>query len=149
MAKFDNLSDRFLSKIQKTMYGCHYWTSTRSSSGYGNFWFMGGQVLAHRMAYEMLIGPIPEGLLVCHTCDVKHCVNPDHLFLGTQSDNQADMTAKGRGRVGSINGRAILDVNGAADIRHRFKLGVQQKYLAREYGVAQQTISRVVRMETW
>ena len=70
--------------------GCWLWLGFISPDGYGTR-------LAHRRAWELARGPIPDGMLVCHRCDVRHCVNPDHLFLGTHLDNMRDMIRKGRG----------------------------------------------------
>ena len=79
---------------------CWLWLGGTASKGYGHF-SMGGrggkQVNAHRAAYEFHYGPIPEGMLVCHSCDNPPCVNWNHLFLGTHQDNVRDMWAKGRG----------------------------------------------------
>ena len=74
--------------------GCWLWKGKPGSGGYGSW--KHGQ--AHRASWEFYRGPIPAGLQVCHRCDVPLCVNPDHLFIGTQSDNIQDMYAKGRGR---------------------------------------------------
>lgn len=79
--------------------GCHLWTGTVCKHGYGRIYRKGASpVLVHRVAWERVHGPIPAGLKVCHRCDTPSCVNPDHLFLGTQRDNLRDMYAKGRGR---------------------------------------------------
>ena len=76
---------------------CWVWTGARDASGYGSFHMCArGQVPAHRAAWEFNFGPIPPGLLVCHTCDNPPCVNPAHLFLGTYSDNMQDCISKGR-----------------------------------------------------
>lgn len=75
--------------------GCHVWSSTLSTGGYGRVLVSG-----HRLAYELANGPIPEGLLVLHKCDNPACCNPDHLFLGTAGDNMADKSRKGRHRNG-------------------------------------------------
>lgn len=80
--------------------GCHLWMGCACRLGYGRLGDVpkGTPTLAHRKAYEQFVGPIPEGMKVCHRCDCPSCCNPDHLFLGTQKDNLRDMFAKGRGR---------------------------------------------------
>ena len=77
--------------------GCWLWTGP-SSDGYGDFRIGGKRILAHRLSYELHIGPIPDGMFVCHKCDVRCCINPAHLFAGTSGDNALDMYAKGRDR---------------------------------------------------
>ena len=88
--------DRFWSKVEKSD-SCWLWTGSTSKK-YGQITVDGKRIRAHRFSYTLQRGPIPSGLFVCHTCDVPHCVNPDHLFLGTNRDNLRDMTKKNRGR---------------------------------------------------
>ena len=76
--------------------GCWLWTASLTGPGYGQFGVKGRVELAHRVSYELHVGAIPDGLCVLHRCDVRHCVNPNHLFLGTHSDNSRDCVSKGR-----------------------------------------------------
>ena len=90
------VADRFWAKVEKTD-GCWLWTASTINSGYGAVGFMGHRTTAHRMSWFLAHGSWPD-LCVLHRCDVKLCVRPDHLFLGTQADNVRDMDEKGRRR---------------------------------------------------
>ena len=78
--------------------GCWLWDGALNMHGYGDFRHFGRRSGPHRISYALFVADIPDGSLVCHKCDVRCCVNPDHLFLGTNSTNMRDMYAKGRGR---------------------------------------------------
>lgn len=92
---------RFFEKIERKPNGCWEWLGARKPTGYGVFSRTDrSAVRAHRWAYEEFVGPIPAGMSVCHRCDNPPCVNPDHLWLGTQADNVHDMIKKGRGGWG-------------------------------------------------
>ncbi len=78
---------------------CYEWTGHTDTSGYGRVWRDGRKHPVHRMMYEFVHGPIPKDMYVCHHCDNKKCMNPTHLFLGTQKDNMQDWTKKGKNRM--------------------------------------------------
>jgi hypothetical protein len=95
---------RFMSKVNKTK-TCWLWNAS-SSWGYGQFSSPQGMVKAHRWSYEYFVGPIPAGKDILHTCDVPRCVNPSHLYPGTDLENQRDKWRRGRGKrmLGATNG---------------------------------------------
>lgn len=139
--------ERHIERVTES--GCWLWTGA-SVSGYGaiNIGTKGG-VLAHRVLWEMTFGPIPDGLFVCHRCDVRACVNPHHLFLGTNADNMADCHAKGRGSYGSTRPAAKLTEDQVREIRARRATGESTKALGREYGVGHQIISSIALGKAW
>lgn len=149
----ETLRDRFDSKIDRSeLAGCWLWTSA-TTGRYGLFW-VGGlkrNELAHRLAYMLFVGPIPNGLYVCHTCDNGHCVNPAHLFLGTAEDNNRDREAKGRSapQDGEHNPRAKLTREAVDQIRQLRAVGMLQKEIAARFGVGREAISKVLRGERW
>ena len=135
--------------------GCWLWTGALNSMGYGNTYWDGGYCLVHRVVYVELVGPIGR-LCVLHRCDNPPCCNPEHLFLGTRKDNNADMMSKGRGGHGPAKGeknpRAILSVDRVIAIKERAKLGFsfgEKTQLAREYGIARTTLSSILTGKNW
>lgn len=144
---------RFFSALAFDTSDCWYWRGSHTNLGYGMFNGF-GELRAHRAAWVMMNGPIPKGMHVLHKCDVRCCVNPDHLFLGTHTDNMRDMVAKGRhkapGLCGDANPRSKLRSDQIDEIRQKYASGnVTQAKLAKEYGVAQMTINRVVNFKAW
>lgn len=148
---------------------CWLFTGRILNTGYGRIAISMGDgkrvhFSAHRAAYELAYGPIPQGLLVCHRCDVRHCVNPAHLFLGTHADNMADAAQKGRmmhgerhnSRTrrdtfprGERHGMAKLTETDVRAIRDARAAGETGRSIAHHYGVSEDTISLIVRRKRW
>ena len=126
--------------------GCWLWTAACFTNGYGAFWFDGNQVQAHRMAWILEHGSISGGMHVCHKCDVRDCVNPDHLFLGTNADNTADKMAKGREARGETQGLAKLTEEQVKAIR---RSGVSHCAIARDYGIHESNVRQIRSYRTW
>ncbi len=132
---------------------CWYFRGSHTDLGYGVMHAV-GEKRAHRVAWVLFHGPIPAGMHVLHRCDVRCCVNPDHLFLGTHGDNMRDMAAKGRlvtpALCGAKNPTSKLNPSAVQEIRHRYTQGgVSQAALAAQYGVATMTVNRVINQKTW
>lgn len=133
--------------------GCLIWD--HGKDGYGRaFVNLPGKpgATTARIVWEQNKGPIPEGMCVCHTCDNRSCVNPEHLWLGTVADNNADMSSKGRVGIsrGEANGNAKLTEEQVREIRKRYaEGGVAQWDLAVEYGVSSTPISYAIRGRNW
>lgn len=141
----ESLSQRFFKRVNKTD-GCWIWSGVKFSNGYGRFCLSGKQrhYLAHRYSYEIHNGPIPEGLCVLHRCDVRNCVNPKHLWIGTQKDNAQDMVVKGRAYVGSRK----LFKEDVIKIRTLAEHNTQQA-LANLFNVSASNIGMILRNITW
>ena len=99
------LVERFWMRVNKTP-TCWLWTGSFDGGGYGQLGIDYKHVLAHRLSYEIHKGSIPPGMYVCHTCDVRACVNPEHMFIGTAKDNMQDCKSKGRNRFVVLKGEA-------------------------------------------
>lgn len=171
-----SIEERFWAKVKKASGdGCWTWTAGKFTEGYGAFKAGGKLLHAHRVSWAFVHGSILPGLFVCHHCDNPPCVRPDHLFLGTNSDNQLDAVLKGRGSTGRPwafprgdkhwtrrdpvraginarrNGRATakLSAADAEEIRRLRVAGLSLKEIGGRFGVAFQTVSKVVRGERW
>jgi hypothetical protein len=134
---------------------CWLWSGQRTRSKYrktyGKFYAgVGkGMVYAHRYAYELTNGQIPDGLFVCHTCDVCECVNPSHLFLGTIQDNVTDMTNKRRHCYGERVSGAILNRDMVLRIRELRGSGMTYAEIGRSMGIKVPTVGLVIRGGSW
>jgi len=151
-AKRRDIVERLWARVTKSpdLDGC-WRCSGPSSNGYVIIWEAPGRgILAHRLSYELAYGPIPEGLVVQHACDVPNCVNPAHLFPGNAATNRADSVLKGRHAHGESHGRSRLTGAQVLEIRRRAAIGpVSYPALAREYGVKPGTIGGIIRRKTW
>lgn len=158
------LEKRFWSRVLKTD-ECWVWQGTVDRDGYGHIKHNGKNVRSHRVAYILQIGEITDGLFVCHHCDNPACVRPDHLFLGTCSDNMKDCTRKGRNtfdvhpefrcipgnrqRLGEKNGRSRLTPELVKLIRQLSADGESCRGIARRLGFGGRTIDCVLKGITW
>jgi hypothetical protein len=152
--------ERFWSKVRiGDINECWLWEAAMNPQGYGQFGLerdrakgINKRVAAHRFAWELTYGPIPEGLSVLHRCDTPLCVNPKHLFLGTQADNMRDMAAKGRHR-GMSGLQHRYDRRGITitrEIANQIRLAAgAQKEIASEFGVDPSTVSRIKGGKAW
>lgn len=136
--------------------GCLIYTGKVGNKGYGRLGWRGVNG-AHRVAYTLAHGAIPKGLLVCHRCDVPLCVNPHHLFVGTNSDNMADMHRKGRAQCGNLDHAKRSPVRHCElagkltweDVRAIRASSSALAELAQSFGVHVKTIRRVRARKTW
>jgi hypothetical protein len=144
---------RFWSRVKKTS-GCWEWQGCKNDKGYGQFRVNKILIYAHRFSYELHKGKIPRGKFVCHHCDNPACVNPNHLFCGTNSDNIQDSIKKGRFHYndskGSKNAASKLNEKQVKEIRKLFINKTETyKEIAKRYGVEQSTIGLILRGKTW
>lgn len=140
--------ERFWSNVDKSK-DCWTWKGCKSRFGYGEFYANKKTYRAHRLAYELSHGDIPDGLFVLHRCDNPTCVNPDHLFVGTHSDNMKDAANKGR-ICGEMNSFSKLTWNEVNEIRRLYSLRVYSMgSIARKFGVSKASISNIVKNKLW
>ncbi len=139
-----------LKKRSKKSKDCILWTGNLTDRGYGQMQFHGKRTYVHRISYAINIGPIPEGMFICHTCDVRNCINPEHLFLGTAKENIQDMVRKGRNKT-KLSKEQVLE------IREKYK-PCKSKWdkncysmskLAKEYRVGIISILKILQRKTW
>lgn len=146
------IMSRFFEKIVFGSSNCWYWRGSLNAGGYGCIAAL-GESKAHRVAWRLFRGDIPAGLDVLHTCDVRNCVNPDHLFVGTHADNMKDMASKGRGRTrprrGIDNPASKLTPEIVAEMKALHDAGLSYAKIAARFGVVPMTAQRAVVGTSW
>ena len=145
--------ERFMSKINiETSTGCWIWSgATESRFGYGKFRLNGRSINSHRAAWELFVGAIPNGMFVCHKCDVPACVNPSHLFIGSSDDNNKDRAAKGRtvSPRGVLNHHAKLSEDDVRAIRKLRSHGMTGTEIAEQFPVHHCAVYDILNNKTW
>lgn len=150
----EKLKKRFLSKIIKTD-NCWLWNAGIRPNGYGSFWAKTKTVTSHRYSYEIFKGDIPKNMCVCHSCDNRKCVNPDHLWLGTQKENLQDMYLKKRNpniirKRGEKSEFAKLNNEKVSIIKMLYKKGkYTYETLGKKFNVGHTTIYRIIKNKTY
>ena len=130
--------------------GCWIWKGSALVNGYGQFGrYPLASTTAHRAMWESVHGPIPTGFDICHRCDVRPCINPEHLFLGTRLENMRDAAAKGRVQRGESRYNSKLSESSVLQIRACSLRRGDLTKLASEFNVNQQTVGDVVRRRSW
>lgn len=143
-----NFKEELFRTVDVAVDGCWIW-SRASSAGYGVTWFRGRPQFAHRVAWILTHGDIDAGLCVLHRCDTPKCINPDHLFLGTNEENVADRVMKRRSARGERHGRVKLTPAQVQQARQRYASGETQKQIALSLGVVRSHIGRIVNRHNW
>jgi len=129
--------------------GCWVWMGSTQVRGYGEIISNNRKHLAHRASYEAFVGKIPKGMYVCHACDNVACVNPNHLFLGTQKQNLQDMASKGRSTWGEKNPMAKLTEEQVKEIKQGFATGKTDTELAKQFNISRSTIYGIRNSRLW
>jgi len=120
--------------------GCWRWNGNINLGGYGQMTVFGKNCYTHRLAYEAWVGPIPEGLLVRHKCDIRDCMNPSHLEVGTHADNSQDMVLRERTPTAKLTWKQVREIRASSEL---------QRVLAERYGVTRCRISSIQTNKTW
>jgi hypothetical protein len=145
-----SFEQRFWARVEKGS-DCWPFRGHDAGLGYRAVKLSDKKIYAHRAAWMLTHGPIPDGLFVCHACDNPPCVRPDHLFLGTTADNNRDRMRKGRNRepaVGEAHPMVKLSEAQVREIRARYQKGIGKR-LAAEYGITNANLHRIVKRRTW
>lgn len=141
--------DRFMSKVSpEPNTGCWLWTAGVDKDGYGKFATGKHRAQTHHRAHKWIIGA-PKGAVAMHSCDQPSCVNPAHLRVGTQAENRADCTRKGRNARGESHPRAKLSLEAVREIRARLELGEPIRAIALAFGISRGSVWEIKTGTTW
>jgi hypothetical protein len=148
--RFKTVAERFWEKVDvEGVSECWNWKASTTRGGYGQFWLGGTQVKAHRVAWELTNGPIPEGMYCLHQCDNPRCCNPNHIRLGSLAENMQECVERDRIAKGERQASAKLTAKKVKEIRKKYARGISTIKLSAEYGVGATAIYEAVRRETW
>lgn len=143
-------AERFWARVDRSGEGCWLWLRGVNPQGYGVLgWRHQNRLLAHRVAWTLANGEPPGDRVIMHTCDNPQCVRPEHLVAGTAAENIADRNAKGRQAKGEAAGNAVLTEDLVIEARRLWAAGVEQKEIARRFGVERTVLHRAVQRKTW
>lgn len=149
-SRSDTMEERLERRIERDPNsGCWLWAGALNNYGYGSLGVHGKGYAAHRLSFETFRRRLAPGEVVCHKCDTPACVNPDHLFAGSQADNLADMHAKGRHRANFLGARAVLTEERVLEARRRYRAGEKAKSIAADFGVHEHTLWMAASGRSW
>jgi hypothetical protein len=158
MLDLDKTIQRFQSLVHKSDSGCFEWSGAKQANGYGRFRAFGKSMYAHRFSALLKFGIVRSDLDVCHSCDNRNCVNPEHLFIGTRKENMEDCVSKGRQakgdklsgfRCGESSPFAKLNAAQALMVRSMKSAGIKTRAIAAEFNITTDNVRRIVRRDTW
>lgn len=143
--------DRVLSRYSVNENGCWIYLGSKDKDGYGVVGVLKKQKRAQRVVFEYFFGEIPSGMFVCHKCDVRQCINPEHLFIGTPRDNTADMISKGRAihPRGELHPASKLKHEDVLKIRKMRESGEKLSAIASKFGISFQHVSAIEKGIVW
>lgn len=137
--------------VEKQINGCWLSKTSIRKDGYSSLKRENKEILAHRLSYQLHKNKIPKDKLVCHTCDVRNCINPDHLYLGNDSINALDRQKRNKScsQIGEKNHRAKLSKEDVINIRKKLNNGISQKQISSEYKISKTTVSLIKLRKLW